>query len=515
MGLLDDAAEAVTGDGDATDTRQADPAMSYTLTREATTYADGEEVTIEDPETTQTDDTGTWLTGTNAYGRPRNIEALEMRQIVQTSAMQAIVNGIASNIVGGELTKRGREDVQGQLSDAEQQAADDLWLTVRDVLQGPHLADESLDDLVVAVVEDMLGPGEGIIQMLQPADGAGVDLPVVALSTLDPLTIRKNVNQNGVFQEPKYFQANQAFGGQGVAALGSVDPVELGDDDIAVLSYPLGNRSYKGPYPISPAWQVREWLEVLANSTTHHNNFYADDRIPAGILSFTTQASGTSIQDIREKIQAAQGDPRSAPVVEGSGQWIDMGGTAVNLNVIEEQRWFFFLCLGSLGLGKQEMGFIEDVNRSNGEVESSRIFKRVVGPFVNQFEQAFRKVADQFDAYRELGRPWVPTISYSDPREEHAKEQRLREQYQAGVVTLEQYRERSPQNEPLAGDGDDTTIEVGGEVIDYAAHPWPVVQRLISAAAGDVPVDVDTPLDAGEGESGDTGDITYATEQDW
>lgn len=500
MGLLSDAAQEY-ADRRGADTSDDTPART---TAEVATAADGavpagfreaeinvggETVAIDDIETVVTDD-NSWLVGRGDYGHPRDTDALEARQIVQTSAMQAIVNGINQNLIGGQLTFETNDDVFEDLSPAEQRAAEDLRALLRDVLTGPHIGGNSLDDLVVAAVDDMVGPGEAVWELLGSADGS---VPVAAMKPVDPLTIRKNVTRGGAFDSPPYYQAPGAFQGGTIASLGSVETTPLGHDDLAVMAYPFGTRSYTGPYPVSPSWQVKEWLEVLANSTTHHNRFYADNEIPPGIISLIDSATNNSVDDLKERIEAASGDPRDVPVVEGSAQWIDMGGTAVNLNIIQEQEWFFFLCLGSLGLGKQELGFIEDVNRSNGEVEATRVYKQVTGPFVNQFEEAMLKVCRQFDAFRALGEPFTPTLSFSDPREERAREQRLREQYQQNVITLEQYINRAPVDD-LADDTDDYVVEVAGTTINYAEHPKWVAQALINTAAGgQVTVDDEVP----------------------
>jgi hypothetical protein len=490
----DDASDAVPITGTATASAADDE-------RAATVKVAGEDIELDEIETQQPDEDGNWLAGTDAYGRPRGVQAIENRQIVQTSAMQAIVNGIASNIVGGDLTFEADDQVIDQLSDREQAAAEDTKALIRDVLTGPHLQDETLDDLIVAAVEDMVGPGEGVWQLLEPAES---DLPVAALTTLDPLTVRKNVDRHGQYGDPPVWQASGAFGGGGIGTFQSVNPVPLQQDDVAFLRYPLGNRSYEGPYPVSPAWQVREWLEILANSTTHHNRFYSDSEIPPGVLSFMETGAGVTVDEIKQRLEDASGDPRDVPVIEGSAQWLDLGGTAVNLNIIEEQRWFFFLCLGSLGLGKQELGFVEDVNRSNGEVEATRVYKRVTGPFINQFERAMKHVAEQFDSYNRLGQPFTPTISFSDPRQEHAERERLRKDYQSGALSLRQYVRRRGDSD-LAEDDDRYRVEIAGETVDYGDHPKWVAERLLSAAAGEE-VDVDgEPDESPDSVTGDAG----------
>lgn len=497
MGLLDDAkqslAPADTGD---TDTRGNAADTAHFAARQAEVMVAGESVAVESPETTQTGEEGSWLSGTQKYGKPRGADALESRQIVQTAAMQSIVNGVVDQLLGGDLAFEDDDAVMEELGSGAESAVESFRELLRDVLTGPHLGGESLDDLVTAAVEDMMGPGNAYWQLLPSENGR---LPVVAMTALDPLTIRRNVDRHGVPQEPPYWQAMGAFSGGAVANLGGVDPVPLDSTQVFEFSYPKGYRSWTF-YPKSPAWQVKEWLEILANSTTHHNRFYSDNEIPPGLLQIINASSNT-VEDVKQKIQDASGDPRDVPIIggEGGAQWLDMGGTAVNLNVIEEQKWFYQLCLGSMGLGKAEVGMIEDVNRANGEIESQRVFKRVTGPFMNQFESAFKHVARQFSIYGDLGEPFTPTLSYTDPREQHAKEERLRNQLQAGAITPRQYARRSG-NEDLAEDEDRWTDEINGEVINWGDKPKWVAQRLMSAAAGEGADVDDDPAEDGGGE---------------
>jgi hypothetical protein len=523
MGVFDDAAAEAApsgsraapdaGDTDTTDDSEPDStastprsqgAASVTVAgaREATVMVDGTAVDLADIETDQPDESGNWITGGDSYGIPRGVEALENRQIVQTAAMQSIANGIVDQVLGGDLAFAPDEEVMDALDDAESESAERLRTLFRDIFTGENYRGESLDDLITAAVEDMLGPGEGIWQFHAAADDASLDLPVAAVSTLDPLTVRKNEKQNGVPKDPPYWQAQSAFVGGSISTLGTVEPTPLAEEQVAVMTYPRGNRSYDR-YPISPAYQLKEWLEILANSTKHHSTFYDDNKVPPGLLQ-VINASDTTIDKIEEELENAKGDPRNAPVIggEGGAQWIDMGGTSINLNVIEEQKWFFNMCLGSLGLGKHELGFTEDANRSNGEIEASRVYKRVAGPFSAQFENAIHKGMRQFEAYQDLGEPFRPEIRHTDPREERAKEERLRKQLQAGAITPRQYARRTG-DQDIAADDERWQVSLpDGTTVNYGDHPRWVSERLFAAAGADPDGGEIGTDDEGDGDDG-------------
>jgi len=485
MTILDDAKDVLEErqTPDASDVAQR-RAATMELQRASEVTIDGEPIELDDPETVQTGEGGGFLAGTGEFGRPRGRDVIGYRQIVQTSAMQSIVNGIVDQLLGGDLVFESEDD---ELSSEAEPLRDIL----SDVLTGPHLQGETLDDLMTAAMEDMLGVGNGYWQLLPASNGS---VPVAAMTALDPLTIRRNVDENGVLGEPCFYQTH-GFGDGSVAGLNGRQIVGLDRSQVFEFSYPRGYRSWSF-YPKSAAWQVKEWLEVLANSTTHHNRFYDDDQTSSGLMQ-VVGASEQTIQDIQQKIEEASGDPRSAPVVggEGGAQWIEMGGQAVNLNLIEEQRWFFFLCLGALGLGKSELGFVEDTNRANGEIEATRVFKRVTKPFAAQFEQAFLHIARQFDAFKRLNQPFTPALEFTDPREKRAKEERLRQNFQAGVLSLREFLRRTG-NQDLAQDAERFVVEVGDTEINYGDHPQWVVRRLFSAAGATDPT-------KGEGSGGE------------
>lgn len=494
MSIFEDAKRAhreqqAPDDEDTQDTRQQEPTRSKgttgslggefsTTIRGQTVNVDGDELTIDRPETKQPDESsGNWLTASDTYGVPRGVGAAKQRQIVQTAAMQSIVNGIVDQLLGGDLVFLDDEDTMDDLGESELEAASRLKTIFRDVLTGPHMGDEDLDDIVTACVEDMLGPGNAYIQLLEPTSG---QLPVASLTTLDPLTIRHNYDEHGYPKDPPYYQAIGAFSmSAGGSATQITDPTPLDNSQVAVLRYPKGNRSYRR-YPVSAAWQVKEWLEILADSTTHHKRYYSDNEVPPGLMQ-VVDASKNTIQDIQNQVEQASGDPRDFPIVGGEApaNWIEMGGTAINLDVIQEQQWFYQMCLGALGLNKAEVGMVEDVNYSNGEVQAEMVYKKVAGPFGKQFEEAFLHIARQFEAFNRLGEPFTPSIAHSDPKAERARQERLRQEYEAGKLTLRQYVRRAG-DEDIADDPDEYTVTVDGQTIDYGSHPKWVAQRLMS-----------------------------------
>lgn len=439
-------------------------------TRESETSIGGTTVEIADSKTTQTLD-DTFLVGANTHGVPRGKEALEAAEIGETQPMQVIKNVIIDQLLGGELAFPSDDD-------DEDQAEADLKTLVGDIIDGPHLQGDDFDDLVAAWVSDMVDVGTAYAEPLAAAGES--DLPFVALKPVDPLSVRHNVSEHGQFEEPAFYQTPFRTLGGSVVALGDTTPQQLTRDELLVFRYPGSNRSGR-IYPLSPAMQVKEWLELLADSTTHHSRFYKDNELPPGLLT-ARDANQASLETIREELEAAKGDPRAAPIVGTDARWVEVGGSAVDLDVIEEQQWFLQLCAAAFGIPKTELGLIEDVNRNTSEAQLSVIHKRVTQPLAKTVgETLTRQALPQFELYDRLDSPFDITLRFSDPRQERAQESHLRERYAAGGLTYREYRK---------GVGDDmsdvdTTVTINGETVDYGEYPKHVVDALLRDARGD------------------------------
>lgn len=451
-------------------------------TKAGETTIDGEPIDLDDSQTTTTVD-DTFLTGASQYGVPVGAERYEARELGETWAMELIKNAIFDQVAGGDRAYEPADDAD-ELS-TEAATFRDI---VDDVLAGPHKLRYDWEDLLSAAISDMADVGMAYWETIGAAS-----FPVAAFKPVDALTVRHKVTRHGEYDDPPFYQAPFQTHAGGTVSLSNAEPEALDFEDLVMMRYPGSARS-NDIYPRAPGLQVKRTLELLAHSTTHHIRYYNDNEIPEGFLQ-VMQAGDTDVKKIKKELRAAAGDPRKASVIGGDGpaKWISMGDSAINLNVIEEQKWFLQLCLAAFGAGKAELGLIEDVNRANGEVEQSRVFKRIAQPFTEVFEAAInRQVLPQFDVYNQLGRPFEFRMRYTDPVEERRREQQLRERYTAGALTYAEYRQR------LGEDVGDTVVAIDGTEVDYGSHPRFVVEQLIrDARQGGEPVDPDAAPDDG------------------
>jgi phage portal protein BeeE len=247
------------------------------------------------------------------------------------------------------------------------------------------------------------------------------------------------------------------------------------------MRWPGSTRSHR-LYPLPPALQLKEWLTIIDDSTRHLSRYYSDSELPTGILSARDANGDNDVQTIRDELEAAKGDPRSAPVIDTDARWIEVGGSAVDLSHIEEQQWFLQLCMAAFGVPKTELGMDDQVNYSTSESELQVIAKRITSKIAPTIATAIeRQLLPQFDLFQSLDQPFGVDLRYTDPREERAEEERARQQYKDGVITYREYRER--QGDDMSDV--DTTVMLNGQEIDYGAYPKHVVGAMLADARTD------------------------------
>lgn len=443
--------------------------------RAAETTIGGETVELGQSETTQSLD-DTFLGASNLRGVPRGREAWDARQIAETAPFQMILNAINDQLLGGEWafpSDDGEED----------QAEAELQAVVGDVLDGPHHGGLDKDDLVTSWVSDMATVGNAYAEPIPPESGS---LPFVALKDVDALSIRHNVDNSGAFEIPAFYQAPVRAGGALYTGVSQADVTPLEREDLFVMRWPGSTRSHR-LYPLPPALQLKEWLTIIDDSTTHLGRYYSDNETPSGILT-AREATKNDVETIRDELEAAKGDPRSAPVITEDARWVEIGGSAVDLSHIEEQRWFLQLCMAAFGVPKTEMSMDEEVNYATSESQLSVVAKRLTTKLTTTISQAIeRQGLPQFDLYQQLDQPFGVELRHSDPREERAAEQQAIEKWNNDALTYREYREAIGQD----ATDEDTTVQMNGQTVDYGDMPKSVMEAVLTDVQNDEPGDAE------------------------
>jgi len=322
--------------------------------------------------------------------------------------------------------------------------------------------------------------GDAYAEFLAPESG---DLPVAGFKAVDAITIRHHVTDGGSFKDPAYFQA-PVRGSTGLyTEVSKSEVTELERGDLMHMQWPGSSRTHR-LYPLPPALQLKEWLMLIDDSTTHLSRYYSDSETPSGILT-AREATKNDVETIRDELEAAKGDPRAAPVITEDARWVEIGGSAVDLSHIEEQQWFLNLCMAAFGVPKTELGMDDQVNYSTSESELQVVAKRISSKVTQTIATAVaRQFLPQFDLFTQLDQPFGVELRYSDPREERLNEQQAIEKWNNDALTYREFREAIGED----ATDEDTTVVMNGQLIDYGDMPKSVMEaRLVDARNDDPP----------------------------
>ena len=204
-------------------------------------------------------------------------------------------------------------------------------------------------------------------------------------------------------------------------------------------------------------------IQLLTYGIESNLEYFEDNNVPKGVL----EMDGASAKDIEAfgkmwREQLRKKDPsgkwrrhfHKMPVMNKKGQFIRVGFSNLELELIEQQKWFTKIVWACFNITPSELGFTEDSNRAT-EVVQSNVFKRkAITPLVKRIEYHFNT-----DIITDL--PWIKDTQYEgkvlfdfdkfDLQEELAKRQLYWGDIKHGLRTRNEIRIKELNEEPKEG----------------------------------------------------------------
>ncbi len=150
-------------------------------------------------------------------------------------------------------------------------------------------------------------------------------------------------------------------------------------------------------YPQSPIEVLWNTILTLVYGGEYNLDFYLNNNLPNGMLWFEG-CTGDQAEMYRTQLdnQVMEHDEFNnvkkkhfkVPVTAHKPEFIQMQMTSKEMEVIEQQKWFVKLLYACFGLNENEMGFVENVNKANGENQSEATVRKMVRPFLSAIELA-------------------------------------------------------------------------------------------------------------------------------
>ena len=353
------------------------------------------------------------------FGFPRrDIDIINCRRLAKTPFVFSVIKTLLDEITSAKWDIVPNEEIQ-------EESVKPKVKSIKEFFQNPNGNNESFRAVLRAVCRDVfeLDAGamekvynrKGEISQLYSVDGSTILLnpdehgylgnrldyvPVYDFATLDNQQAVQRYYTNYLKETAAYFQYNWT---------GGVWPVPFGKKEIVYIKANDGSDSIYGTSPVQVLYNV---ILTLVYAAQVNLDMYANNNLPTGILSIM-EANKDQLKATREYFNTLTserdiyGNNRkkyfNVPITSTEAKYTDFSISAKDMQMIEQQKWYQQIVWQCFGITPEEMGVVENSNRSTSN-EASRIFKRkALNPIFKLLEYHINtQIVWELDPQREI-----------------------------------------------------------------------------------------------------------------
>jgi HK97 family phage portal protein len=203
---------------------------------------------------------------------------------------------------------------------------------------------------------------------------------IVAMYPVDGATVQPNIDDRGGYPEDAYVQI---VDGQVTARFGMEDLVYIMDN-------PQTDVKYAG-YGYSPL----EWLLVSVTAelyaAKYNSSYFEKGAVPEGMINLGEEVAPEDVDAFRLYwMNEIMGKPWALPIVGGKGvEWIPWRQSNKDMEYMSYQQWLLKKMCAVYQLAPQEIGELEDVNRSTANEQQDSNQTKSIEPILTLVEDYF------------------------------------------------------------------------------------------------------------------------------
>lgn len=226
----------------------------------------------------------------------------------------------------------------------------------RPSMKGSRPHSRSWRQFIGEVLEDLLVLDAGVIE--KERNGYGW---IVAMYPVDGGTIRPNLDEFGGYHDDAYVQL---LDGQITARFGMEDLVYIMDN-------PQTDVRYAG-YGMSPLEHLIISVTAELYASKYNMSYFEKGSVPEGLLNLGEDVSPEDVDAFRLYwMNEIMGKPWALPIVGGKGvEWTPWRQSNKDMEYMSYQEWLLKKLCAVYQIAGQEVGALEDVNRSTADDQS-------------------------------------------------------------------------------------------------------------------------------------------------
>lgn len=317
---------------------------------------------------------------------------------------------------------------------------------ITELLQNPN-PEDSWRTLVDKMLEDLLILDAVSIEKTRYPDGK-----LAGLYYVDSATIRPVYNEygqqdieiplpNGNIEPVSYVQIfnNSLYGGPESGDIVAAWPKK---DFLYFHMHPQGSLENYG-YGLSPLEGILSVVNNLLNADNYNGSYFDETSLPPVILHMKESLEERKLQAFREYMyQELSGFFHRPAIMAGGGEMEvhnlkDMSNT--DMQFMEYTKFLATLMTAAYGLSPQDIGLIEDVNRSTSETMKDLSESKGYGSILNLIKEIVNNniILKDF-GFKDIEFDWVAEDSQDPNTSSTIYDRYLR----AGILTINEVREK-------------------------------------------------------------------------
>ncbi len=414
-----------------------------------------------------------WYLYRPPFGRPRNIDATEIRNLAECPYIESIIDTITT-----ECTSMNWEIVENNGMKASESDIDDATF----FFKNPNDKKEDIKKLISLSLRDIMIHDAGVFNKVfdlasydevrnisnlyggcssVPHFNAGILKPLgernmSQLYVYDGITFTKDPDLHGRIPEHngywQYYFSTAAY------------PIAFNRDEIMWIEQ--RPRTYS-VYGLSPIELLKDILYALIFGVKGYSDFYMNNTMPPAILSLVN-ANDAEIKSLKERFKKRMmvKDPKfnvmrrkfsDLQITNAEAKLTPFIIPPRELEYLGQQQWFIKLVWMVFGVTPSEMGITDSSNRAT-ELSQNRVFKRkAVKPRLDLLSYHFtNEILPEFGFqyktinHRKIAVPTMKFIFTGFDVDEELEKQKLNEsKLKMGQITVNEWRKEEKNLKPV------------------------------------------------------------------
>ncbi len=277
----------------------------------------------------------------------------------------------------------------------------------------------TFDTLCKEVLNDILVIDAGVLELVPDSSRF-----LREIYARDAATFTKNPDEHGILPDPgsdvpAYYQvgaqasiAQDAFGSglprtstisqMDTPLYRAITPIPFSRDQIVWIEE---NPSTDRQYGWSRVQMAHRLIEILINQDVSNLKYFPQNEVPEGILNLPG-LSNDNLTRFREYWKdEIVGKPHKLALMNSTdATWIPFRASPKELEFLASQEWYNNLVWMCFGVSANEVGYVQDVNRSTAQEQAEAVWRRTTVPLLELLAGAInRSILPFLEEYWDVG----------------------------------------------------------------------------------------------------------------